>query len=366
VTRDSRGGKYTALTQRSQNAGPEEMAQDLSSPTSDDDLEAANVNHVDSIIFEEWEWSHRFVRSVGKHEPVYGGMCLAPDLGCCTNLIWVSFSLIFFPTILWFVRVAPKFWSDMSPAGVIFVLSTFVTCQTFLLLARYTEPGLLPTCAKKNPDHEGLTDAQMKKMKVRREYFIVIGGQQFELPELRAKFCAQTDNCIEKFDHYCPWVGNSVGIRNYRFFVGFVTTTTIHSLVVCITSLVFITHDSGDFIERLRSHPSAFLLVVYTIIISLCVGGLAFYHWNIISKNITTNEDLKDSWARKRNPYNQGFCKNAAEILCSPIRASYIREGAEDLLAGSSLATVAATAWTDAADLSQEARLAPPSQESAT
>nr|NP_001071933.1 zinc finger protein [Ciona intestinalis]BAE93338.1 zinc finger protein [Ciona intestinalis] len=38
---------------------------------------------------------------------------------------------------------------------------------------------------------------------------------------LRSKHCSVTNRCVAKFDHYCPWVFNTIGAENHPYFIGY-------------------------------------------------------------------------------------------------------------------------------------------------
>ena len=42
-----------------------------------------------------------------------------------------------------------------------------------------------------------------------------------ELP-LRAKYCKELKAVVEEFDHYCPFVYNAIGRRNYHYFFWYI------------------------------------------------------------------------------------------------------------------------------------------------
>jgi len=131
-----------------------------------------------------------------------------------------------------------------------------------------------------------------------------------------------SDNCVEKFDHYCPWVGTCIGRRNYRFFLMFVFSGTALCLLVCATSLSRLVEISGDnddeFDTALKREPIAIVLVIYTFGAIWFVGGLSAFHTYLVLTNQTTYEHIRRRFGQHGNPYNKGILMNLFEACCQP------------------------------------------------
>jgi len=49
----------------------------------------------------------------------------------------------------------------------------------------------------------------------------------------RAHHCHDADAVVEQFDHFCPFLGSTIGVRNYRPFVSFLLA--VPALLVATT-----------------------------------------------------------------------------------------------------------------------------------
>ncbi|XP_069787727.1 palmitoyltransferase ZDHHC14 isoform X2 [Narcine bancroftii] len=152
------------------------------------------------------------------------------------------------------------------------------------------------------------------------------------LPRATQDEAADLERQIERFDHHCPWVGNCVGKRNYRFFYMFILSLsflTVFIFAFVITHVILRSQKTG-FLNALKDSPASVLEAIVCFFSVWSILGLSGFHTYLISSNQTTNEDIKGSWSNKRskdnyNPYSYGnIFTNCCAALCGPLPPSLI------------------------------------------
>ncbi|KAH9640946.1 hypothetical protein HF086_003036 [Spodoptera exigua] len=151
-------------------------------------------------------------------------------------------------------------------------------------------------------------------------------------PAARASHCSLCDNCVDRFDHHCPWVGNCVGKRNYRYFYTFVVSLSFLAVFVfaCAVTHVALLARGAGLGPALRATPASAIVAAVCFLSVWSVLGLAGFHTYLASTDQTTNEDIKGSFSTRRgvsnpNPYSRGnACANCWHVLCGPLAPSLI------------------------------------------
>ncbi|KAJ8351195.1 hypothetical protein SKAU_G00226710 [Synaphobranchus kaupii] len=247
--------------------------------------------------------------------------------------------------------VCPYLAVHLSPAIPVFAGLLFLFVIAMLLRTSFSDPGVLPRAL---PDEATFIEMEIEAANGNvptgqrpppRIRNVQINSQIVKLKYCytckifrppRASHCSICDNCVDRFDHHCPWVGNCVGKRNYRYFYLFtlsLSLLTIYIFTFDIVHMVLRSVDSG-FVSTIRDTPGTYpfsraLLQVLVCFFTLwSVVGLTGFHTYLISLNQTTNEDIKGSWSGKnrvQNPYShRNFVKNCCEVLCGPVYPSVL------------------------------------------
>lgn len=264
-----------------------------------------------------------------------------------TGVFYFTLVLIVVTSGLFFAFDCPYLSVHITPAVPVIGGILFFFVMGTLLRTSFSDPGVLPRAtAHEAADLESQIDVANGSSSggyrpPPRTKEVTINGQSVKLKYCftckifrppRASHCSLCDNCVERFDHHCPWVGNCVGKRNYRFFYMFILSLsflTIFIFAFVIAHVIHRSHQTG-FLNALKDSPASVLEAVVCFFSVWSIVGLSGFHTYLISSNQTTNEDIKGSWSTKRgkenyNPYSHGnIVTNCCVALCGPVPPSLI------------------------------------------
>lgn len=261
------------------------------------------------------------------------------------GIFYLTLFLILGTCTLFFAFECRYLAVQLSPTMPVFAAMLFLFSMATLLRTSFSDPGVIPRAL---PD-----EAAFIEMEIEATNGAVPQGQRpppriknfqinnqivklkycytckiFRPP--RASHCSICDNCVERFDHHCPWVGNCVGKRNYRYFYLFILSLSLLTIYVFAFNIVYVALKSLKigFLETLKETPGTVLEVLICFFTLWSVVGLTGFHTFLVALNQTTNEDIKGSWTGKnrvQNPYSHGnIVKNCCEVLCGPLPPSVL------------------------------------------
>lgn len=297
---------------------------------------------------EALEARERGQKLYGNNRVLFGRFVTGPDVRSCV----ATLLLICVPSLFWQFEVGTFFSTRYS----IFFPVAAALCQVFsvyfLVATALSDPGIMPR-QKTYTDH---WDARTKSFRQRvpaRHYDLLLRGHPFKLKYCvtcniyrppRCTHCSVCENCIERFDHHCPWIGNCIGKRNYWLFYSFVMSLGIMNVFVLVTSVVQLVVLCMEFVEKdnvgggdglvsaMREAPVAAALAIYCIAIVWFTVGLGIYHNYLIFTNQTTYEQIKGAYSNGNNPFHRGIYGNCRDILCSRVRRRYFDPASGRLL----------------------------------
>ncbi|CAI0428573.1 unnamed protein product [Linum tenue] len=291
-------------------------------------------------VYQAWKGRNIFL--------LKGRLIFGPD----ARSVAITVLLILIPSVIFCTSVARNLADELPPtsslryaipaAAILFTIYVLV----LLFLTSSRDPGIVPRNTHP-PEDESFYDPSVRidanngrqtpTPRLPRTKEVLVNGLPVKVKYCetcmlyrppRCSHCSVCDNCVERFDHHCPW-------RNYRHFFLFVSSSAflcIYVFAMSAWNIKFLMNQHVYLWRAMRESPASVVLMIYCFIFLWFVGGLTCFHLYLISRNQvisffispTTYENFRYGAMNRVNVYNKGCLRNFLEVFCSKTKPSRI------------------------------------------
>ena len=240
----------------------------------------------------------------------------------------LSSILISIPTIV-FISIMIKINTPSTIALSITTIIIYIPIIIFLFMGGCSDPGLV----ERNNEYafydnrKSVIKLNIKGHMINLNYCYTC----FHFRPPRTSHCAECDNCVEKFDHHCLWMGTCVGKRNYKYFFYLVLTVSILCFISACSSIYYIINYFKIYFNKEKSIDILIIIISLSVVCFLSIMFLIFFlvkllflHSYLTSSGITFYEYIKQKYfvTLQIKPYSRGCFRNIINRLFKKVPSS--------------------------------------------
>ena len=255
---------------------------------------------------------------------VYGNNIICCNVGVLGKKFYHMFFAFFIytiPYVLMLVVLIKERKNLLITYPVIIASILYILALVYTILGGFTDPGILP---RQRQDYYYNTNKTSLKYVINGHIYRLnycYSCSLFRPP--RTSHCSLCDNCVERFDHHCLWLGTCIGKRNYRYFYFLISSLSAAAIFRLCYSLYYVINQS----KKLKNKEEYNKLILWglaalaffdVLFIACFMGKLFILHTWLVFNSKTFYEDIKKKFRNvpSINPFRKYLLYTWKRIIC--------------------------------------------------